>query len=253
METSDADWKLIETALERGNGVILMTGHIGCFDFLGQAFVAKGYPLTIVTGRTTSRFIFDGVTYLRSSHGNSLVEPTPSGVRHSYRALRRNGITVIVTDRDFFQNGKPVEFFGKKTTLPPGAVRIARDTGATVVPVITKRIGQGRHRMSLLTPFTIEKTTDVDRDIDEGMQKVARVLEDCIRDNVDQWAMFQRVWPDQAPDPVRVFPVGSPLESPLLERVASALPERRTTPREKSPGVVTRVRGWIGSRINRNG
>ncbi len=222
-------WETIDQALAEQRGVIFMTAHVGCFDFIGQAFWAKGYKMTVVTGRTTSRFIFDGVTHLRASKGSKLVEPTPSGVRDVIRALRRGECAVIVCDRDFFQSGREVEFFGRVTTLPPGIVRIARETGAVIVPIFTRR-GHRDHSLHVFDPFTIEKTADLSADMDRGLAKVVTILEAGISESVDQWAMFQRVWPDAAPEPVRVFPVGSPLESELLEKVAAALPERPILP-----------------------
>ncbi|MGC4191914.1 MAG: hypothetical protein QM589_12250 [Thermomicrobiales bacterium] len=226
-------WSIIDRAREQGNGVILITCHVGCFDFIGHALGRRGYPLTIVTGRTTSRFIFDGVTWLRSASGNHLVEPTPAGVRHTYRALKRNEVVVFVTDRDFFQNGRPVMFFGKRTTLPPGAVRIARDTGAAVVPIVSERAGL-RHRIHIFDPLQVEKTRDIDVDIDRGIVQVAAALERGIGVHLEQWAMFQRVWPDRPAGPIQVFPTGSPLESEILERVASVLPERRRSRKRRA-------------------
>jgi lauroyl/myristoyl acyltransferase len=222
----EGDWKVIDDARALGKGVIFVTGHVGCFDFIGQLLAARGYRLNIVTGRTTSRFIFDGVTHLRGVRGATLVEPTPSGVRNVIRALRRGDCAVFLTDRDFFQNGREVSFFGRRTTLPPGPVRIARDTGASVVPVFTRRTRHG-HEVRILPAMVVEKTADVDADLEQGLDRLVRILEQGISDSIDQWAMFQRVWPDTPPAPVRVFPVGSPLESELLEKVASHLPERK--------------------------
>lgn len=233
LSVATGSWSIIDRAREQGNGVILITCHVGCFDFVGQAIGRRGYPLTIVTGRTTSRFIFDGVTWLRSASGSRMVEPTPAGVRHTYRALKRNEVAVFVTDRDFFQNGRPVTFFGKRTTLPPGAVRIARDTGATVVPIVSERAGM-RHRIHILDPFTVEKTRDIDADIDRGIGQVAAALEAGIGAHLEQWAMFQRVWPERPAGPIQVFPPGSPLESEILERVASVLPERKRSRKRRA-------------------
>lgn len=220
------DWAIIDNAREEGKGAILVSAHVGCFDFLGQAFQARGYPLTVVTGRTTSRFIFDGVTWLRGRKGMKMVEPTPSGIRHVIRALRNNECTVIVADRDFFENGHEVEFFGQRTTLPPGAVRIARDTGAPIIPIFTRRTNSG-HEVRILEPIRIERTRDVKADVERGMKQLVPVLERGIASCLEQWVMFQRVWPEIAPDAIRIFPTGSPLESPLLEKVAQALPEIR--------------------------
>lgn len=218
------DWTVVDKARERGRGVIFVSAHVGCFDFIGQAIHAQGYPLTVVTGRTTSRFVFDGVTWLRGRRGARMVEPTPSGIRHVIKSLRNNECAVLVADRDFFENGYAVEFFGHKTTLPPGAVRIARDTGAALIPMFTRRTNRG-HEVRIMPPMYIEKTRDVQADVALGMQRLVPVLEEGIGSALEQWVMFQRVWPDVAPDPIRIFPTGSPLESPLLERVAQKLPE----------------------------
>lgn len=227
-------WEIIDKVRAEGKGVILVSGHVGCFDFIGQSFQARGYPLTIVTGRTTSRFVFDGVTWLRGRRGATLVEPTPSGVRNVIRALRRNECAVFVADRDFFENGHEVEFFGHRTTLPPGAVRIARDTGAQIVPVFTRRTNSG-HEVRIMNPIRIEKTRDVKADVERGMKQLVPILEQGIAACLEQWVMFQRVWPEIAPDAIRIFPTGSPLESPLLEKVAQALPEIKLTDESAPP------------------
>lgn len=218
-------WTSLDDALAEGKGGILVTGHIGCFDFIGQAISARNYTLTVVTGRTTSRFIFDGVTYLRGARDATMVEPTPSGVRRVMKALRRNEFAVFVTDRDFFQNGMDATFMGQKTTLPPGPIRIARETGAPLISIFTRRV-KGGHELRIGQRFYVDKSDDMQADLAEGMKRLVKELESGISASLDQWAMFQRVWSDAERVPVRVFPVGSPLESELLERVASALPER---------------------------
>jgi lauroyl/myristoyl acyltransferase len=218
-------WEILDGVLAQGKGGILVTGHVGCFDYIGQALETRGYKQTVVTGRTTSRFIFDGVTWLRASRGSTLVEPTPSGVRKVMKAVRRNEFATIVTDRDFFQNGHDVVFMGRETTLPPGPVRIARQTGAPLIPVFSRRVAKG-HELSIGEPFHVERTSDVKADMAAGMEKLVEALEAGITSSLDQWVMFQRVWLEPQRVPVRVFPVGSPLESELLERVATALPDR---------------------------
>lgn len=217
-------WDILENAIDDGKGAVLFTGHLGCFDYIGQALASRGYKLTVVTGRTTSRFIFDGVTWLRGAKGMQMVEPTPSGIRSVMKALRRNEFAVFVTDRDFFQNGLDVVFMGHPTTLPPGPVRIARQTGAPLIPIFSRRTSNG-HELTIADPFNIEQSEDQTRDLGDGMNRVVAALEAGITSSLDQWVMFQRVWLERERVPVRVFPVGSPLESDFLERVASALPD----------------------------
>lgn len=226
-------WQTLDDALAAGKGGVLVTGHLGCFDYIGQTLTSRGYKLTVVTGRTTSRFIFDGVTWLRGSRGMAMVEPTPSGVRAVMRALRRNEFAVFLADRDFFQNGYDVTFMGQETTLPPGPVRIARETRSPIIPILTRRVRRG-HEVSIGEPFHVERTGDMKADMAAGMRQLVAALERLITRSLDQWVMFQRVWPEHKHVPVRVFPVGSPLESELLERVATALPEIDGRPGKRS-------------------
>jgi lauroyl/myristoyl acyltransferase len=220
------NYGIIDQALTDGHGVLFLTGHLGAFDLMGQVLHERGYKLTVVTARTTARFLFDAVTYLRHARGMELVEATPSGVRRTIQAIRRGECAVFVSDRDFLQSGRKVNFFGAETTLPPGIVRIARETGATIVPIFGERLANG-HMIHIDPGFKVERTQDIEADLPRGLNNVVEILERAIGNHPDQWVMFQRVWPVEPVAPVRVFPVGSPLENDILERAVDALPGRR--------------------------
>ncbi len=223
---SAKDLAVLRDAHARGQGVIIATAHMGPFDLLGHAIAAQGVPMTVITGRTTSRFLFDAVTHLRHSHCVTMVEPAPGGVRRVIRALRRGEIAGFVSDYDFFQNGIAMTFFGRETTLPPGVIRIARDTGALVIPMFPHR-GTDGYELTVGEPFEVAKTRDIDADVMAGMEVLKSRLEEGIGAHPDQWVLFQRAWPLAPAPPVRVFPVGSPLESELLKRVDAVLPPSR--------------------------
>ncbi|MGI9254155.1 MAG: lysophospholipid acyltransferase family protein [Thermomicrobiales bacterium] len=220
------DWGHLESALIPGKGVVVVTAHLGAFDVIGQAIAAHGLPLTAVTGKTTTRFIFDAVNHLRAHNGLRTVEATPGGVRTIIKALRAGESAAFLADFDFFRNGLPVPFFGEETTLPPGPIRIARDTGAQVVGAFAQRRRSG-YNLIFTPPFKVDKTRDLDADMREGMAKLAAMLETAISSAPEQWVILQRVWPDAPPEPVRIFPEGSPLESELLKRVDDLLPPRK--------------------------
>lgn len=189
-----SDLEIFRTARATGKGIVVVTGHIGAFDLVGLTIGASGIPLTVMTGRTTSRMLFDAVSWLRQGHGVRVVEPTPAGVKDVIKALRRGEVVGLVSDYDFFQNGVPVTLFGRETTLPPGAVRIARDTGSIIVPMFAYREG-GEHRLRVGDSFTVPRTQDVAADVAGGMAVLASRLEDGIRATPDQWVLFQRAWP----------------------------------------------------------
>ncbi|MEZ4561481.1 MAG: hypothetical protein R2853_01925 [Thermomicrobiales bacterium] len=189
-----SDLDIFRAARATGKGTVVVTGHIGAFDLVGLSIGASGTPLTVMTGRTTSRMLFDAVLWLRQGHGVRVVEPTPSGVKEVIKALRRGEVAGFVSDYDFFHNGVPVTLFGRDTTLPPGAIRIARDTGSIVVPMFAYR-EHGKHRLRVVEPFSVPRTHDVDADVAGGMAVLASRLEEGIAANPDQWVLFQQAWP----------------------------------------------------------
>jgi KDO2-lipid IV(A) lauroyltransferase len=229
-----ADILLFTGAAERSQGVVIISAHLGAFDLMGHAIAAQGIPITAITGRTTSRFLFDAITHLRRGNGITPVEPTPGGVRRVIQALRRGEAAAFVADYDFFQNGLPVTFFGRETTLPPGPVRIARDTGSLIVPMFPRRVGD-EHLIVVGEPFVVPRTRDIDADLATGMELMRRQLELGIGAIPEQWVLFQRAWPLEPAPPVRVFPVGSPLESELLKRVDAVLPPARAEKSGEAP------------------
>jgi KDO2-lipid IV(A) lauroyltransferase len=217
VDVSEESWRHLDQVVADGRGGIIVTAHFGAFDYVGQIFWANGYPLTSLVTRTVPEFIYTGVTYLRESRGARLEQVTPGGLRRVLTALKRGELIGILADRDFFQNGLPVTFFGKETTLPPGPVRMARDTGAPIVASFNRRLKHG-HQLVLCEPFYVEKTEDAEEDIRCALQRLAAMFERAIHESPEQWVIFQRVWPERPAQSVRVFPVGSPLEGEILGR-----------------------------------
>jgi len=209
MPMPDEAAAIFRSAHERGQGIVVASAHMGAFDLVGHVIAARGVPLIVITGRTTSRFIFDAVTHLRHSHGVTMVEPSPAGVRQVIRALRRGEIAGFLVDYDFFGNGVPVRLFGRQTTLPPGPIRIARDTGALVLPVFPRRTAAG-HVIGVGEPFPVPKTGDVDADVAAGMEILKTRLEAGIAATPDQWVLFQRAWPSAPALPAHAAQADSP-------------------------------------------
>ena len=208
-------WERLDSALALGRGALAVTAHVGAFDYAGQLVAMQGYDATALTTRTVPEFIYSTVTHLRSSRGMTLVEATPGGVRRVLQSVRAGGVAVLLADRDFHQSGEPIDFFGQPTTLPVGPARLARDTGAPIVPMFSRRSGLG-YDFVLGEPFLVERTEDAARDIRVAMARIVALFERIIRADPSQWVMFQAVWPSEPPAALRVFPIGSPLAGRLL-------------------------------------
>jgi phosphatidylinositol dimannoside acyltransferase len=253
---SPGSLETLDKIANSGRGGVLVTAHFGAFDYVGQIIWLKGYKLTLLTARTVPEFIDAAVTHLRGSRGARMESATPGGVRRILMALKRGELIGIVADRDFFQNGKQVTFFGKKTTLPPGPIRIARDSGAPIIPVFARRDRDG-HYLEVDEPFMVPRTDDTEDDIQKGLERLVSVFEKHLRDAPDQWVMFQRVWTETPQQSVRVFPIGSPLHGKILgptDEVRGPLTSPQAEQKETQRQIDAAPRSalaWIRRSINR--
>ncbi|TET14637.1 MAG: hypothetical protein E3J81_06300, partial [Dehalococcoidia bacterium] len=136
-------WHNFEDALSRGKGVIVVTAHLGSFDMAGQMLAARSAKVTVLVEPLEPPALLNHVIALRRSKGLTCM-PTQSGVLEVVtQALQRGEAVGLVCDRDIGKDGFKATFFGKETTFPTGAVRIAMRTGAAVVPAFNLRRGDG--------------------------------------------------------------------------------------------------------------
>lgn len=199
VRVESGSWQTIEAVHAEGKGGIFLTAHLGAFDSIGHILYAHGYDPYVLSTPTVGKFIYAGVQWLRTRHNARVEDISQGSIRRLLRALKSGQFIGLVGDRDFTNQGLTVSFFGSETTLPAGAVRIARDTGVPIIPIFAQR-GEGsggqRYRLHIGEPIVVAKTDDEDVDLQQGIERVAAVLEAAISKMPEQWVMFQRVWHD---------------------------------------------------------
>ena len=112
--------------------------------------------------------------------------------------MRRGEAVLFANDRDIDKNGLHITFFGKETTLPTIAVRIAMKTGAALVPIFNRRLINGIFEVDIEPAIEIVDRTS-DTAVAETIEKVARVMEKHIRQTPEQWVVLNPIWSDPLP------------------------------------------------------
>lgn len=186
----------LEKALALGKGVILVSAHIGPFNYLSQWFAAKGYATTIPVERLHDERMLKLQLDLRGGFG---VNFTPLGgsapIRAMIHALRKNQLVLITGDRAVVGEHIERPFFDAPAQLPGGPVELAQRTGAAIVGAFGwrepgNRIGGRFFPVSLALPE--EKRSDF-----EALEgKVIEVMEEVIAAHPEQWVVFSQVWTD---------------------------------------------------------
>jgi len=187
----------ITEALSHGNGVILALPHLGGWEWAGRWMTDQGHKLTVVVEPLDPPELFEWFAELRKDLGMTVVPLGPGAGAAVLKALRENEVVCLLCDRDLDRTGVEVEFFGERTTLPPGPATLSIRTGAPILPTgvyFTSRYN-GHHAI-VRPPIPIHRLGGGLRDdVGRITQLLAHELEFLIRRAPEQWHLFQPNWP----------------------------------------------------------
>jgi KDO2-lipid IV(A) lauroyltransferase len=186
-------WDHVVGALERGKGLLIVTGHLGNWDLPAAILAGRGYPTNVIVETLEPPAWNDRVQAIRQRIGLRAI-PMERGGRELYAALKRNETVAVVFDRPLTTGGVPVTYFGAETRVPDGVARLALRTGASVIGAVGVRRGD-RVIAEVSPPFEIERTGDRQRDVLALTQTIVSWLEGHVRQRPSQWFMFRDFWP----------------------------------------------------------
>lgn len=184
----------IREALELGRGAVFVTAHIGSWDIGGAALAATGVlpDLWAVVEPVTKQASDSSMKEMREDHGLKVI---PLGKALAVgRALRRNEIVFMVSERLIGGEGVPVTFFGEEALFPRGAAHWAVKSGAPIVPGFCIRQLDGSYMGYIEPPIVPEPGDDSEESVRARTQEIASVFERYIARYPEQWCMLQPVW-----------------------------------------------------------
>lgn len=182
----------VHRALEKGRGMLVVTGHLGSFELGAGAVVRAVAPLRAhLLVKSFPAGVDAFLTARRAAAGYHIIRDRRT-LPEILRALRRNEIVVFVIDQNATRNqGVFVDFFGEQACTMAALAVVARRTGAPVHGVSIWREGPGRHVVEVHPELTPATETDSDEVL---MQRYTRFIEDCIRAHPAQWTWTHRRW-----------------------------------------------------------
>ena len=176
----------IDAALEKGKGVILLTGHFTSMELGGRLIMLKR-PCYVMFKKLKNKFFNTVMMNARILHSEGIV--LRDDPRAMVRALRKNKIVWYAPDQDFGRKASVfTTFFGVTAATIPATGRIVKMSGATVLPFVPRREKDGSYTISIgeaLTNFPVEDDT-VDA------QRINDILEQEIRKSPAQYLWIHR-------------------------------------------------------------
>ncbi len=198
-------WELIETALKKDSGVILVLPHLGAWDW-GGLWISKikGVSVSAVVEPLEPPELFEWFKRSRNALGMNIIPLGADAGPQVLKAISDKQLVVLVSDRDIGGSSVEVEFFGEKTLLPAGPATLALRTGATLLTAAIYNKGNGCHGV-VRPAISLERKGKFRSDVKRITQTIADEMELLIRKAPEQWHLMQPNWPsDSQPEKGRI-------------------------------------------------
>lgn len=191
----------ILNARDAGTGMIFALPHMGNWEAAAPVAVSEGVPVVAVAEVLPNPRITNWFTRMRAEFGIEIVLATGrvEVMRRLEEAISAAKAVALLSDRDLKGRGVEVEFFGERTTLPPGPATLALRTGAPLLPVGCY-FKDGGYRVEIRPPLPIPEGDTKTERVSALTQELAVELEDLIRQAPQQWHLVVPNWPSDTAD-----------------------------------------------------
>ena len=192
-------WEHFTAAHARGRGVLLVTPHLGNWEFGGAFLVEHGYKLLVLTQPEPDQKLTELRQRSRSLRGveTLVVGQDAFAFIEIIKRLQAGATVAMLVDRPPAPTAVNVNLFGRPFLASIAAAELARASGCAIVPVYIVRQPDG-HLAHILPEIKYDRANIGNRDARMQLtQEILRAFEPAIRQHLTQWFHFVPVWPDE--------------------------------------------------------
>jgi KDO2-lipid IV(A) lauroyltransferase len=190
-------WEHFVKAQARERGVLLLTPHLGNWEFGAPLLAKRGVKLLVITLAEPH----DRLTELRRDSRarwgieTLVIGQTPFAFVEVIRRLESGATVALLVDRPPETSATPVQLFGREFHASIAAAELARAAGCELLPVYLPRRGQ-RYAAHILPAIHYDRRELGSREARQTLtQEIMRAFEPPIRQYPDQWYHFVPIWP----------------------------------------------------------
>ncbi len=195
-------------ALQRGQGLFLLSAHIGSWEvaaLVAGLLIPQGFAM--VNRPLDNPLLETELARLRGPFGNRALGKD-SVTRDMLRQLRAGGgLGILIDQRTLEREGVQVPFFGQPSWTHAGLGRLFARTGAPVVPIWGLWDGPGRYTVRFDPPLLREEIARDQRDVVSLTARFMAIIEQVIRERPEQWLWFHDRWRQLRAQRAREFDV----------------------------------------------
>lgn len=190
----------LDGSLERGRGVVVVTGHFGSWELLGAATVAHGYTVDFLVGEQSNRLVDEMMNDLRMASGIGIIARGVAA-RGVFSSLKGNRIVALLSDQDARKAGIFVDFLGRPASTFQGGAQFALRMRSAIVCCYIVRQPDESHIAFFFPPIDVDPEAERESEIRRLTEEHTRGLERCIELHPDHYFWAHRRWKTKPPPP----------------------------------------------------
>lgn len=194
--TGWSGWDIFLAAHARGQGVLLVTPHLGNWEFGGAFLTQHGFRLLVLTQAEPERRLTELRQISRARRGieTFVVGEDAFGFVEIIKRLQAGAVVALLVDRPPPPTAVTVELFGRPFLGSIAAAELARASGCAIVPTFVVRDSDG-YRAQILPEIEYNRAAIGDRNARLKLtQEILRAFEPVIRQHPEQWYHFVPIW-----------------------------------------------------------
>lgn len=192
----------LKAAIDKGNGVIMISAHLGAFELVGSFLGLAGYrPIALGTALKDEK-LNSMLRKQRASKGGEAVQRGKETFR-LFKALKSGRLVGMLIDQDTRVKSRFVNFMGRPAATPIGPTLMALKTGAAVVPIYISLQTDFTQLLRVNPEVTIECTGDEEKDLIQNTQRISDTTEKAILENPEQWVWMHERWKTRPGEEIR--------------------------------------------------
>lgn len=208
--TEVVGFEVVEAAAGRGEGLIVVTGHLGNWEMGGASIAARGIPMVVVAQRQRNPLFDADLTANRNRLGMTVIE-RGQALKGILKALRAGKAAGIVVDQNARRGGVFVDFFGRPASTARGTALFALRTGAPLfLGAVRSLPGFPQRYRCIFEAVEFTPTGDMDRDVILLTEAHTRYLERQVREAPEQYFWQHRRWKTRPEGHDKIVGEGTP-------------------------------------------
>ncbi len=190
-------WGHFAAAQAQNKGVLLLSLHLGNWEFGGPWLAQKGFPLQVISLAEPGQELTElrRASRQRWNVETLVIRDDPFAFLEIIQRLNQGATVALLMDRPPASTGAPVELFGQPFSASVAAAELARATGCVLLPVYVPRLGEV-YNAYMLPAIAYNRAALQDRtERNRLTQQIMEVFAPVIATYPDQWYHFVPIWP----------------------------------------------------------